>query len=150
MKNFIHNKANVEGDVVLGNNTSAWPFASIRGDEGKIVIGDNCNVQDGAVVHGKTTIGNNVTIGHGAVIDSVTIGNNVLIGMNSTILDGADIGDWCIVAAGAVVAPNAKIPLGSVVMGIPAKITRLMNDKDKELVEFAYKNYLKKYGENNI
>jgi len=143
-KNFVHKMANVEGDVVLGNGVSVWPFASIRGDEGKITIGENSNIQDGAVVHGMTVIGANATVGHGAVIDSAKIGNNVLIGMNCTILDGVEIGDWNIIAAGTVVAPNTKIGNGNVVMGVPGKVVRLLSSKDKDLIEFACKNYLKK------
>jgi carbonic anhydrase/acetyltransferase-like protein (isoleucine patch superfamily) len=96
------------------------------------------------VVHGVTAIGANVTVGHGAVIDSAKIGNNVLVGMNCTILDGVEIGDWNIIAAGTVVAPNTKIGEGNVVMGVPGKIIRPLSQKDKDLIEFAYKNYLKK------
>ena len=128
----------------LGEGVSVWPFASVRGDEGKITIGENTNVQDGAVVHGITSIGANVTVGHGAVIDSAKIGNNVLIGMNSTILDGVEIGDWNIVAAGTVVAPNTKIGNGNVIMGVPGKVVRPLAQKDRDLIEFACKNYLKK------
>jgi len=144
-KKFVHKMANVDGDVELGVGVSVWPFASIRGDEGKIAIGDNTNIQDNAVVHGITSIGTNVTVGHGAVIDSAKIGNNVLIGMNCTILDGVEIGDWNIVAAGTVVAPNTKIGENNVIMGVPGKIVRPLSQKDKSLIEFAYKNYLKKF-----
>jgi len=149
-KKFIHKMANVEGDVELGDGVSVWPFASIRGDEGKIIIGENANVQDGAVVHGITSIGANVTVGHGAVIDSAKIGNNVLIGMNSTILDGVEIGDWNIIAAGTVVAPNTKIGEGNVIMGVPGKVVRALTQKDKDIIEFACKNYLKKLDFKNL
>ena len=93
-----------------------------------------------------TAIGANVTVGHGAVIDSAKIGNNILIGINCTILNGVEIGDWNIVAAGTVVAPNTKIGEGNVIMGVPGKIVRPLLQKDKELIEFACKNYLKKIG----
>jgi len=143
-KSFIHEKANLEGDIELGKNVSIWAFASIRGDEGKIFIGNNSNVQENVVIHGKTKIGKNVTVGHGAIIHGAKIGNNVLIGINSTILDGVEIDDWNIIAAGTVVTPNTKIGKRNLVMGIPGKIVRTFNKGDKNLIIKAYKNYLKK------
>ena len=141
---FLHEKSNVEGDVDLGENVSVWAFASIRGDEGKIIIGDNSNVQDGAIIHGAVSIGKNVTIGHNAVIHGAKIGNNVLIGISSVILDGVEIGDWSIVAAGSVVVPNSKIEGGSVVMGLPGKVARFVNENDKKHIQSACQNYLDK------
>jgi carbonic anhydrase/acetyltransferase-like protein (isoleucine patch superfamily) len=106
---FIHEKANIEGDVELNDGVSVWLFASIRGDEGKITIGENTSVQDNVSIHGKTDIGKNVTIGHGAAVHNAKIGNNIIIGINATVLDGAEIGDWCIIAAGSLIAPKTKI-----------------------------------------
>lgn len=142
--NFIHEKANIEGDVELGDGVSVWPFASIRGDEGKIIIGDNTNIQDNAVIHGGTMIGKNVTVGHGAVIYKAKIGNNVIIGINATILDNAEIGDWCIIVANSLVPPSAKIDPESIVMGIPGKVTRKLEEKDKDYITKACNNYLDK------
>lgn len=144
--NFIHPKSNVEGDVQLGDNVSVWAFASIRGDEGQIVIGNNTSVQESVVVHGQITIGENVTIGHGAVVHGAKIGNNVLVGMNSTILQDVEIGDWVIIAAGSVIPPGAVIPSGSMVKGIPGKVTRELNEEDKRYIVEAYQNYLGKIG----
>ncbi len=141
---FIHSKSNIEGQVTLGEGVSVWPFASIRGDEGDISIGDNTSVQDNVTIHGTVTIGNNVTIGHGAIIHNAQIGNNVVIGMNSTVLDGTRVGDWCIIAAGSVLSPKSIIEPESLVMGIPGKVIRKLEEKDKELIVFAYKNYLDK------
>ena len=143
-KIFIHKKAAVEGDVVLGNNVSVWAFAAIRGDEGKITIGDNSNVQESAVIHGAAKIGNNVTVAHGAVVHGATIGNNAVIGINSVVLDGAEVGDWCIIAAGSVVPPEKKIEPGCMAMGIPAKVTRALEEKDRDYIVYAYKTYLEK------
>jgi carbonic anhydrase/acetyltransferase-like protein (isoleucine patch superfamily) len=143
-KIFIHPKANLEGKVKLGKNVSVWAFASIRGDEGEIIIGDNSSVQEGVVIHGKTKIGKNVTIGHGAIVHGAKIGNNVLIGANSTILDGVKISDWNIIGAGSLVPPRTKIKPGNLVFGNPAKIIRPLNKKDKNLIIKSYKNYLKK------
>ncbi len=85
-----------------------------------------------------------MTIGHGAVIHGAKIGSNVLIGMNSTILDGVEIADWCIIAAGSVLTPKTKIETESLVMGIPGKVTRKLEQKDKDHIVSAYKNYLTK------
>jgi len=146
MKNkiFIHKKANLEGKIKLGKNVSVWAFASIRGDEGKITIDDNSNIQENVVIHGKTKIGKNVTVGHGAIVHGAKIGNNVLIGTNSTILDNAQISDWNIIGAGTLILPKTKIEKGSVTMGIPGKIIRKLNKKDKNLIIKSYKNYLAK------
>jgi len=143
-RNFVHPKANLEGEIKLGKNVSIWAFASIRGDEGKIIIGDNSNIQENVVIHGKTKIGKNVTIGHGAIIHGAKIGNNVLIGANSTILDGVEILDWNIIGAGTLIPPRTKIGQGSVLMGNPGKIIRHLTKKDKNLIIKSYKNYLKK------
>lgn len=122
---FIHIKSNIEGKVMLGDGVSVWPFASIRGDEGEIRIGNNTSVQDNVTIHGNITIGENVTIGHGAVVHGSKIGSNIIIGMNATILHGVEIGDWCIIAAGSLISPNTKIESGSLVMGIPGKVRPL-------------------------
>ena len=143
-KIFVHQKANLEGKVKLGKNVSVWAFASIRGDEGKIIIGDNSSIQEGVVIHGKTKIGKNVTVGHGAIVHEAKIGNNVLIGANSTILDEAKISDWNIIGAGTLIPPRTKIEKGSVVMGVPGKIIRKLTKKDKKLIINSYKNYLVK------
>lgn len=142
--NFIHPKAHVEGNVTLGENVSIWPFASLRGDEGLISIGNNSNIQDNVTVHGHISIGENVTIGHGAVVHGKKIGNNVLIGMNSTILHDVFIEDWVIIAAGSVITSGTHIPSGSLVMGVPGKVTRILSNKDKQLIIDSYKNYLQK------
>ncbi len=144
---FIHEKSNIEGDVALEDGVSVWPFASIRGDEGPIIIGKNTSIQDNVTIHGKVTIGENVTIGHNAVVHGAVVGNNILIGINSTILDGVEIGDWCIVAAGSLIPPHTKIASGSLVMGVPGKIVRKLDEKDKKFIVEAYENYLDKIKE---
>ena len=141
---FIHEKACIEGDVVIGNNSSVWAFAVLRGDEGKIKVGSNCNIQEHVTLHGKVVIGDNTSIGHNAVIHGAVIGNNVLIGSNATVLDNSKVGDWVIVAAGSVVPPNKNIEEKSVVMGVPAKFVRRLSEKDKNLIIENYQRYLKK------
>ena len=126
---FISEAAYIVGEVEVGENSSVWPGAVIRGDFGKINIGRNTSVEDGCVIHsgspsgvGDVMIGNNVVIGHGAVLNCRRIGNEVLVGMNSTILHDAEIGDLCIIGAGCLVGQGMKIPDKSFVAGVPGKI----------------------------
>ena len=126
----------IVGDVKVGEHCSIWYNAVIRADEDAIVIGDESNVQDNAVLHVTTglplTVGRGVTVGHGAILHSCTVGDNSLIGMGATVLDGAVVGKNCIVAAGAVVTPRTVIPDGSMVMGAPAKVKRELRDDEIE------------------
>ncbi|MDY6910882.1 MAG: gamma carbonic anhydrase family protein [Chloroflexota bacterium] len=136
---FVHESANVIGDVEIGDNCIVWPGAVIRGDFGPIKIGRNVFVEDNCVLHvgdittsrqgeqaltdiGFLEIGDNVIIGHAAVINGKRIGSNVLIGISVSILHNVEIGDYCIVAAGAVVMMGSKIPARSFVAGMPAEI----------------------------
>ena len=129
---FVSEAAYVIGEVEIGENSSVWPGAVIRGDFGSIKIGSNTAIEDNCVIHSGTpstpsyredvTIGDKVHIGHGAVINCRRIGNNVLIGMNATLLHDAEIGDSCIIAAGCMVRQEMKIPDGSFVAGVPGKI----------------------------
>lgn len=122
---FVSETAYIVGDVEIGENSSVWPGAVLRGDFGKIKIGVDTAVEDNCVIHagmGDVVIGDNVVIGHGAVLDCRRIGNNVLIGMNSTILHDAEIGDFCVIAAGSLVGQGMKVPDKSFVAGIPGKI----------------------------
>jgi len=130
---FINEAAYIVGDVEIGENSSVWPGAVLRGDIGKIKIGRNSVVEDNCVIHSgspnlpptaEATIGDNVIIGHGAVSNGRRIGNNVIIGMNSTILHDVEIGDNSIIAAGCVVTEKMKIPDNSFVTGVPGKIKR--------------------------
>ncbi len=128
---FISEAAYIIGDVEIGENSSVWPGAVIRGDLGKITIGKNVVVEDNCVIHSgspslpptsNVTIGDNVIIGHGAVMQGRKIGNNVLISIKSTILHDAEIGDYSIIAAGCVVKEKMIVPERSYVVGVPAEI----------------------------
>jgi carbonic anhydrase/acetyltransferase-like protein (isoleucine patch superfamily) len=127
---FISEAAYIIGDVEIGEHSSVWPGAVIRADYGKITIGNNCAIEDNAVIHTgspKTIncdvyIGNNVQIGHNATINCHEIGNNVLIGMNSTLLHDAEIGNYCLIGANCLVMEDMKIPDNSFVAGVPGKI----------------------------
>lgn len=128
---FVAPNATVIGKVKIGENSSVWFGAVLRGDESPITIGRGSNVQDNAVLHcdlgSPMSIGDNVTIGHGAIIHGATIGDNVLIGMGAIVLNGAKIGDNCIVGAGAVVKENAEVPANSMLVGVPAKVIRTLD-----------------------
>lgn len=129
---FIAPNASIIGDVTVGADSSVWFGAVLRGDEAPIAIGRGSNVQDNAVLHcdyrSPMNIGDNVTIGHGAIVHGASIGDNVLIGMGAIILNGAKIGENCIVGAGAVVKENAEIPANSMLVGVPAKIIRTLDE----------------------
>jgi len=121
---FISEAAYVVGDVEIGENSSVWPGAVIRGDFASIRIGRNTMIEDNSVVHTGVDmeIGDNVTLGHSVVMHGVKIGHNTLIGNNATILDDAEIGSFCIVGAGCLVSQGMKVPDNSFVVGVPGKI----------------------------
>ena len=146
-KGFVHELAFVEGSITLSENASVWPYAVLRADEGKIIIGKNTSIQDCCVLHGSVKIGDNVTVGHAAVIHNARIGSNVLIGMNSTILDNSKIEDWVIVAAGSVVRPKSLLESGYLYAGSPAEKKRKLTKDDRKLITASYKEYLKKIKE---
>lgn len=127
---FVSESAYVVGDVEIGDGSSVWPGAVIRGDFGRITIGRTTAVEDNCVIHSGSlsspiidvTIGDNVLIGHGAVLNCRRIGSDVVIGMRAAILHDAEIGDFCLIAAGCVVGQGMKIPENSFVAGVPARI----------------------------
>ncbi|MCX8174028.1 MAG: gamma carbonic anhydrase family protein [Thermoplasmata archaeon] len=138
---YVHESAVIIGDVEIGEDSSVWPNAVIRGDLLPISIGKCTNIQDNCVIHtsprDRVFIGDYVTLGHGAVVHGARLGNYIIVGMNAVVLNGADIGDGCIVGAGAVVKEGMKIPPNSVAVGIPAKIIR---ENDPSLVEATRRN----------
>jgi carbonic anhydrase/acetyltransferase-like protein (isoleucine patch superfamily) len=124
--------ANVIGNVVLDAETSVWFGTTIRGDNEVIHVGKGSNVQENCVFHTDPgcplTIGINCTIGHKVMLHGCTIGDNSLIGMGATILNGAKIGKNCLIGAGALITENKEIPDGSLVMGSPGKVVRMLDD----------------------
>jgi phenylacetic acid degradation protein len=129
---FVHPNATVTGNVIIGRNVYIGPGAAIRGDWGKIVIEDGCNVQENCTIHmfpGVTVLlKESAHIGHGAIIHGSTIGKNSLIGMNSVIMDNAIVGDECIVGALCFVPAEMKIENRKVVVGNPAKVVKDVSD----------------------
>lgn len=143
---FIAPNATVIGNVSVGHDVSIWFNVVIRGDSELIAIGDNSNVQDGAVLHTDPgypmTLGKGVTVGHKAMLHGCTVGDNTLIGINAVVLNGAKIGSHCLIGANALVTENMEIPDGSLVMGSPAKIKRQFDDEMYEVLALQGQHYV--------
>jgi len=145
--NFIAENATIVGDVVLGNNCSVWFNAVIRGDVNAITIGNESNIQDGAVIHAtylkaSTHIGNRVSVGHNAIVHGCTVKDNVLIGMGAIVMDHAVIEEYCIIAAGAVVLENTVCETGFLYAGTPAKKIKPITDEQRALLNKLPDNYI--------
>ena len=140
---YIDVSAQVIGDVQIGEESSVWMNAVVRGDVHWITIGKRSNVQDGTVVHvmngtHPTAIGDDVTIGHAAVVHGSTLGNRILIGMGAILLNGVDVGDDCIVAAGTLITERTRIPARSLVMGSPGRVKRqLTGEEVASILEYS-------------
>ncbi len=136
----------VVGQVLMGNNCTVWFNAVVRGDVHSITVGDNTNIQDGAVIHctyqkAKTVIGSNVSIAHNAVVHGCLVEDNVLIGMGAIIMDGAVIGNNSVIAAGAIILPGTIVEPGSMYAGNPAKRMKDISDEMREVIQRTAKNY---------
>ena|SRR3989338_7528627 len=144
---YIHESADVIGDVTLGANVSIWFQTVVRGDVHWIKIGEFTNIQDTSILHvtsGKCplSIGARVTVGHGALLHGCTIKDDCLIGMGSIILDGAVINEGSIVAAGALVSPGKEYPANSLIIGSPAKAIRQVSSAERAgMIDQGWKNY---------
>lgn len=145
---WVADSAQIIGDVVLGENVSVWFGAVIRGDNSKIILGDNTNIQENCVIHtdaGITvTIGCGVTVGHLAMLHGCTIGDNSLIGIGAVILNNANIGKNCIIGANALVTENTQIPDNSLVIGSPAKIVKTLPADKVAMLELSARHYVEK------
>jgi carbonic anhydrase/acetyltransferase-like protein (isoleucine patch superfamily) len=132
---YIASGAVVLGDVTLGESSSVWYGAVLRGDINRIIVGHHTNIQDNAVLHladdFPCILGNYVTVGHAAILHACTIGDEVLVGMGATVLDGAVVGKQSIIGANALVIQGMKIPPGSLVLGAPAKIVRALTATER-------------------
>ncbi len=138
--------ATVVGDVVMGNNCTVWFNAVVRGDVHSIRIGDEVNIQDGAIIHctyqkASVTIGNKVSIAHNAIVHGCTLQNEILIGMGAIVMDHVHIESRVIVAAGAVVAQNSRLESGWIYAGTPAKKLKPIDEVMGEVFERTSKNY---------
>jgi carbonic anhydrase/acetyltransferase-like protein (isoleucine patch superfamily) len=144
---YVDGSAQLIGDVTLGERSSVWMNAVLRGDVNSIRVGANSNVQDCAVLHGQRNlypviVGDWVTIGHNATVHGCVIEDEVVIGMGATILNNSRIGSGSIIAAGAVVPEHTVVPPRSLWAGVPAKMRRELGERDRALIREYAQNYL--------
>lgn len=143
---FIAPGAHVIGKVVMQRNSSVWFNAVARGDCDVITIGEDSNVQDGSVLHTDfgvpLTIGKGVTIGHKVMLHGCEIGDYSLIGINSVVLNGAKIGRYCVIGANSLITENMHIPDGSLVIGSPAKVIKVIPQTQQKMLEQSAQHYV--------
>ncbi len=151
---YVDPSSLVLGDVTLGDDSSVWPMAVVRGDMHRIRIGARVSVQDGSVLHithasdfnpggFPLTIGDDVTIGHRAILHGATLGSRILVGMGAIVMDGAVVEDEVIIAAGAVVTPGRHLEGGHVYAGNPAKALRPLKEKERAFFPYTAGNYVR-------
>jgi gamma-carbonic anhydrase len=145
---YVDPSAQVIGDVTIGDRSSIWPNASIRGDVGPIIIGQETSIQDNCVLHlddgFPLTIGSRVTVGHSVTLHGCVIEDDTLIGIGSTILNGARIGRSAVVAAGSLVPENMQVAPATLVMGVPAKPRRAVSQDEQDRFREGVKHYVEK------
>jgi carbonic anhydrase/acetyltransferase-like protein (isoleucine patch superfamily) len=143
---YVHPAATVIGDVRLGYRVSVWPGAVVRGDTASITVGDESNIQDGAIVHVDhgvpTTIGARVAIAHGAIVHGATIEDDCMIAIGAIVLNRVHVGRGSIVAAGALCPEGMQIPPNSLVMGVPARVVRQTTPDERERIGNTIASYL--------
>jgi len=144
---FIAPNATIVGTVKMGDNCSVWFNAVIRADVNDITIGNNTNIQDGAVIHATylkaaTMIGNGVSIGHNAIVHGCILKNNVLVGMGAIVMDNAVVEEYTIIAAGSVVLENTICESGFIYAGTPAKKIKPITDEQRALLNKLPDNYI--------
>lgn len=151
---FIEASALVIGDVTIGEHSSVWPFAILRGDVNKITIGANTNIQDHCVLHVThdgpynpggypLIIGNNITVGHRVTLHGCTVRDNCLVGMGSTIMDGAIIHSNNLVGAGSLVTPGKELESGYLWMGSPVRRVRALTEEEIQSIEYSAQHYVR-------
>jgi carbonic anhydrase/acetyltransferase-like protein (isoleucine patch superfamily) len=144
---YIVDSAVVVGDVVIGEESSVWFNAVVRGDVNHIRIGRRTNIQDGCVLHVSRkdyplVIGDGVTVGHNVTLHACTIASNCLIGMGAVVMDGSDIGQNCIIGAGALVTPHTVISPGNMAVGSPAKVKRKLSEEEIQSIRDSAEHYV--------
>jgi carbonic anhydrase/acetyltransferase-like protein (isoleucine patch superfamily) len=151
---FIDPTAVIIGDVIIGEDSSLWPYAVARGDMHRIRIGARTSIQDGTVLHithasdfnpagYPLIIGDDVTVGHSVNLHGCTIGNRVLVGIGSTVLDGAIVEDDVVIGAGTLVPPGKRLESGFLYVGSPCKQARPLKDSEKQFFKYSANNYVK-------
>ena len=148
-ENWVAPNATIIGDVTLEKNSSIWFNATLRGDLENIHIGEGSNIQDGAIIHTdpgfSCSIGKKVTVGHMAMLHGCTVGDGSLIGIGSVVLNGAKIGKNCIIGSKALVTEGMEVPDGSMVLGIPGKIKKVLSEEEQSVVSIGADHYIENY-----
>ncbi|MGE6488684.1 gamma carbonic anhydrase family protein [Paenisporosarcina sp. NPDC076898] len=145
---FLAPGAKLIGEVQVGEESTIWFNAVLRGDEGLISIGKRCSIQDNSTIHlyedAPVMVEDEVTVGHNVILHGCKVGRRSIIGMGSTILDHAEIGEECIIGANTLIPPGKKIPPRSLVVGSPGKVVRELNDKDFAIIQLSIDTYVQK------
>ena len=145
---YVDESAQVIGDVVIGEESSVWMNAVVRGDVNTIRVGRRTNIQDGTIVHvmrepsHPTVVGDEVTVGHGVILHGCTVADRCLIGMGAILLNGSSVGPDCIVAAGSLLTEGMAVPARSLVMGSPGKVRRSLTDQEVAFIRESAANYV--------
>ena len=143
---WVADSAQVMGNVTLGEDTSVWFGAVLRGDTSTITVGKGSNVQDNSVLHADNgmplVIGEGVTVGHQVMLHGCTVGNNSLIGIGAIVLNGVKIGNNCLVGAGALLTEGKEFEDGSMIIGSPAKAVRVLSPEQIEGLKMSAKHYI--------
>jgi carbonic anhydrase/acetyltransferase-like protein (isoleucine patch superfamily) len=143
----VEDSAQVVGDVELGEGSSVWFNAVLRGDVNPIRIGRRTNLQDLSLVHVTTQkhathVGDDCTVGHHVILHGCLVGNRVLVGMGATLMDGVEVGDECIIGAGALLTPGTKVPPSSLVVGSPGKVKRPITEEERAFLRKSAEGYV--------
>jgi len=144
---FVEDSAQVVGDVELGEDSSVWFNAVLRGDVNPIRIGRRTNLQDLSLVHVTTQkhathVGDDCTVGHHVILHGCLVGNRVLVGMGATLMDGVEVGDECIIGAGVLLTPGTKVPPSCLVVGSPGKVKRPITEEERAFLRKSAEGYV--------
>lgn len=145
---FVAPGAYLIGDVQIGKDSTVWFNAVLRADDGPIIVGERCSIQDNSTIHlyegFPVIIGDDVTVGHNVILHGCKIGNHSIIGMGSTLLDNVEVGEECIIGANTLLAGGIKIPPRSLVLGSPGKVVRKLTEKDLQMLQMSSVHYVQK------
>lgn len=148
---YVADGVKIIGDVTVGEQSSVWFNAVLRGDLAPIRIGHRCNIQDGVIGHVNTDqpllVEDEVSVGHAAIIHGCRVGKGTLIGMGAIVLNGAEIDEYALIGAGSIVTENKKIPSYTLAMGTPAKVVRELTEQDLQRMKRTMESYVAKGGE---
>ena len=145
---FVAPGAYIIGNVQIGKESTVWFNAVLRGDDGPIIVGERCSIQDNSTIHlyegFPVIIEDDVTVGHNVILHGCKIGKGSIIGMGSTLLDNVEVGEECIIGANTLLAGGIKIPPRSLVLGSPGKVVRELTEKDLQMLQMSSEHYVQK------